>query len=113
MTWKKNLLSAVLSSGIPDSETLSLKRLAGQTVIYWLISIVPRVLNYLLVPLYTRVFLPAEYGVVTEMYAYASFLMILFTYGMETAYFRFASKQNESRDVFSTIMLSILASSAL
>ena len=92
---------------------MSLKRLAGQTAIYGLSSIVPRVLNYLLVPLYTRVFLPAEYGVVTEMYAYASFLMILFTYGMETAYFRFASKQNESRDVFSTIMLSILASSAI
>lgn len=92
---------------------MSLKRLAGQTAIYGLSSIVPRVLNYLLVPLYTRIFLPAEYGVVTEMYAYSSFLMILFTYGMETAYFRFASKQTENRDIFSTIMLSILASSAL
>ncbi len=47
------------------------------------------------------------------MYAYSSFLMILFTYGMETAYFRFASKQTESRGIFSTIVLSILASSAL
>lgn len=90
----------------------SIRQLAGQTAVYGFSSILGRLLNYLLVPLYTRVFLPAEYGVVTEMYAYASFLMILFTYGMETAYFRFASKQNDSRNVFSTIMLSILISSA-
>ncbi len=47
------------------------------------------------------------------MYAYASFLMILFTYGMETAYFRFASKQQDNRNVFSTALLSLLISSML
>ena len=103
-----------MTSGIPEYIPLSsIRNLAGQTAIYGLSSIIPRILNYLLVPLYTRVFLPVEYGVVTEMYAYASFLMVLFTYGMETAYFRFASRQNETRDVFSTILLSILISSTL
>ncbi|HPK05034.1 MAG TPA: hypothetical protein PK908_04000 [Bacteroidales bacterium] len=54
-----------------------LKRLAGQTAIYGLPTIIGRVLNYLLVPLYTRVLDPAEYGVVTEFYAYVAFLYVL------------------------------------
>jgi len=57
-----------------------IKRLAGQTVIYGLSSIVGRFLNWLLVPVYTNIFLPAEYGVVTELYAYVTFLMIVMTY---------------------------------
>ena len=91
----------------------SIKQLAGQTAIYGFSSILGRLLNYLLVPLYTRVFLPAQYGVVTEMYAYASFLMIVFTYGMETAYFRFASQQRDRKKVFATSMLSLIGTSLL
>ena len=89
----------------------SIRQLAGQTAIYGFSSILGRLLNYLLVPLYTRVFLPTEYGVVTEMYAYASFFMIVFTYGMETVYFRFASQQLDRKKVFSTTMFSIIGSS--
>lgn len=91
----------------------SIRQLAGQTAIYGLSSILGRLLNYLLVPIYTRVFLPAEYGVVTELYAYASFFMIVFTYGMETAYFRFASQQQDKKNIFSTTILSLLGSSAI
>ena len=68
-----------------------LKKLVKQTAIYGLSSIVGRLINYFLVPLYTRIFLPQEYGIVTELYAYASFLMILCTFGMETTFFRFSS----------------------
>jgi O-antigen/teichoic acid export membrane protein len=50
------------------------KRLASQTAVYGVSSIVGRVLTYLLVPVYTRVFGRAEYGVVTELYAYVAFL---------------------------------------
>ena len=67
-----------------------LKKLLGQTAVYGLSSIVGRLLNYLLVPLYTQLFVPAQYGVVTDMYAYVGFLFVLLTYGMETAFFRFA-----------------------
>jgi len=88
-----------------------IKKLAGQTAVYGLSSILGRLLNYLLVPLYTRVFLPSEYGVVTEMYSYASFFMIIFSYGMETAYFRFASQQHDMKKVFSTSMLSLIGTS--
>ena len=54
-----------------------LKKLASQTAIYGLSSVVGRLLNYLLVPLYTRYFLPEEYGVVTELYAYVAFFVII------------------------------------
>lgn len=89
-----------------------IKKLAGQTAIYGLSSVVPRLLNYLLVPLYTRVFLPEEYGIVTEMYAYLAFLLILLTYGMETGYFRFATKDNDSQTTYSTAFYALLTSSA-
>ena len=68
------------------------RKLAGQTAIYGLSSVLGRMLNYLLVPLYTAVFLPGEYGIVTELYAYVAFLNILYIYGLETAYFRFSEK---------------------
>ena len=73
----------------------AIKKLAGQTAIYGLSSIVGRMLNYLLVPIYTRIFAQAEYGVVSELYSYSSFLLILFTYGMETAFFNFMQKEED------------------
>ena len=89
-----------------------LKKLASQTAIYGLSSVVGRLLNYLLVPLYTRYFLPPEYGVVTELYAYVAFLVVMLTYGMETAFFRF-SKKEESTKVYSTTLISLLISSVV
>ncbi|WP_420582488.1 lipopolysaccharide biosynthesis protein [Reichenbachiella sp.] len=71
------------------------KGLAGDTIWYGLSSIIGRMISYLLVPLYTAVFLPGEYGIVTELYAYTAFLYPVFTYGIETAYFRFANKNPE------------------
>ena len=85
-----------------------LRKLAGQTAIYGLSSIVGRFLNYLLVPLHTAVFLPSQYGVITEMYAYVAFLIILLTYGMETAYFRYSTLQGHlPQKVFSTVLSSL------
>jgi O-antigen/teichoic acid export membrane protein len=89
-----------------------LKKLVSQTAIYGLSSVVGRLLNYLLVPLYTRYFLPAEYGVVTELYAYVAFLVVMLTYGMETAFFRF-SKKEEATKVYSTTLISLLISSVV
>jgi O-antigen/teichoic acid export membrane protein len=90
-----------------------IKKLAGQTAIYGLSSIVGRFLNYLMVPIYTRVFDRAEYGVVSELYAYVSFLMILYTYGMETAFFNFSQKEEDKNKVYSSGMFSIIISSVL
>lgn len=92
----------------------SIKKLAGQSAIYGLSSIVGRFLNYLLVPLHTNVFSqPGEYGVVTEFYAYISFLMIIYTYGLETSFFHFSRKYEGQPSVFSTIMGSLLISTLL
>ena len=88
-----------------------LKTLASQTAIYGLSSIVGRLLNYLLVPLHTRVFLPEQYGVVTEMYSYVAFLLIVLTYGFETAFFRFARNEEDKSQVYSTSLLSLFVSS--
>ena len=90
-----------------------LKKLVGQTAIYGLSSVIGRLLNYLLVPLYTRYFLPAEYGVVTEIYAYVAFLVIVLTYGLETAFFRFSKKDNDVTVVYSTALISLIVSSII
>ncbi|HMT30386.1 MAG TPA: polysaccharide biosynthesis C-terminal domain-containing protein [Bacteroidia bacterium] len=93
----------------------TLRKLAGQSAIYGLSSIVGRFLNYLLVPLHTNIFKhPGEYGVVTELYAYISFLMIIYTYGMETSFFHFSEKEKENKNkVFSTGMVALLFSTIL
>jgi O-antigen/teichoic acid export membrane protein len=72
-----------------------LKKLASQTAVYGLTTIIGRFLNYLLTPIHSSVFEPAEFGVVTELYAYIVFLNVIYTYGMETAYFRFSTKTTE------------------
>lgn len=89
-----------------------LRKLASQTAIYGLSSVLGRMLNYLLVPLYTSVFAPAEYGIVTELYAYVAFLNILYIYGLETAYFRFSS-QEKGYNYFNLAFTSVLISSLI
>lgn len=69
-----------------------IKRLAGETVLYGLGSIVPRFINFLLVSLHTSVFLPDQYGVITKLFAYTAVVNTIFLFGMETAYFRFSTK---------------------
>ena len=86
-----------------------LAKLAQETAVYGLSSIIGRLLNYFLVPLYTRIFLPNEYGIVTELYAYASFLMVLLTFGMETTFFRFSESGNEKDRVYATSIIPVIA----
>lgn len=89
--------------------TGSIKRLAGQTAIYGLSSIVGRFLNYLLVPLYTSLFTnPADYGIVSELYAWIAFLMVFLTFGMETAYFKFLNDREDKDHVFNNSLLSLV-----
>lgn len=87
-----------------------LKKLAGQTVIYGLGTILPRLINYLLTPLLTYIFTAAEYGINSELYAYISFLNVVFTYGMETTFFNFNSKLENKSSVYNTALVSVLLS---
>ncbi len=90
-----------------------LKKLAGQTVIYGLGTILPRLINYLLTPLLTYIFTPAEYGINSELYALISFLNVVFTYGMETTFFNFNSKLENKATVYNTALVSVLLSTAV
>ena len=90
-----------------------LKQLAGQTAVYGLPSILGRILNYLLVPLYTRLLSQGEYGDVNVMFAYTGVLIVIVTYGMETAFFRYASKHDNNPNVYSSAFLSVFVTSAL
>jgi O-antigen/teichoic acid export membrane protein len=89
------------------------KKLLSQTALYGLSSMVGRALNYLLVPFYTQIFAPEAFGVFTELYAYIAFLNIVFTYGMETAYFRFATKDALQKDDIYNVSLSAIFTSSL
>jgi O-antigen/teichoic acid export membrane protein len=93
-----------------------LKKLAGQTAIYGLPSIVGRLLNWFLVPMYLGIaeFTTNQYGIVTEMYSYVAFLVVFLTYGMETAFFRFSSQDEEDKKkVYSTIIISLFITSGI
>lgn len=74
-----------------------IKALAGQTVIYGLGTIVPRLLNYLLTPFYVRVFVSGEYGQISELYAWIALLLAILTFGMETTFFRFSQKEDSGK----------------
>ena len=92
----------------------NLKSLAKDTAIYGLSSIVARFINYLLVPIQTARFAASggEYGIITNVYAYVSLLIILLTFGMETTFFRFMSKEGEDpKKVYSTTLSMVMMTS--
>lgn len=97
-----------------------LKSLSKQTLIYGTSTIVGRFLNFILVPFYTNVFPPSEYGVVAIIFAYIAFLNIIYSLGFEAGYFRFAShneigteKQNFSHPFFTILVNSAMISSII
>lgn len=90
------------------------KKLAGQTAIYGGTTVLSRLLNYLLVPLHTYLFSnAADYGVVGELYAWTSLFIVILTYGMETAFFRFSQDEGVKDRVYSTVVGSLLVTSTL
>ena len=94
-----------------------IKKLLGQTAVYGLSSIVGRLLNYLLVPLYTHAQYgfkdPADYGVVSELYAWVAFLVVFLTFGMETAFFRFLQDKEDKDKVFLNGFLTVIGVNVL
>lgn len=88
----------------------SIKKLAEQTVWYGASSIAARFLNYLLTPYLTGVLAVSGYGEMSLVYAAIPFLNVIFTYGIETAYFRFSHKEGFKKDIYSTSSISIFIS---
>ncbi|MEM9719645.1 MAG: oligosaccharide flippase family protein [Bacteroidota bacterium] len=90
-----------------------MKKLAGQTAIYGVSSILGRMINLLLVPLHTRVFQTGQYGVIGYFYAQTAFLNVVLTFGMETTFFRFIQDKGNSNQIYSQAFTWILALSTL
>ena len=90
-----------------------LKQLAGQTVIYGLSTILARIINFLFVPIYTRLLTPESYGVVTEFMAYIAVLQVVLVLGLETGCFRFANKEGvDQKKVYSSAFVTVFCVSA-
>ena len=90
-----------------------LKQLAGQTVIYGLSTILARIINFLFVPVYTRLLTPESYGVVTEFMAYIAVLQVVLVMGLETGCFRFANKDGvDPKKVYSNAFVTVFCISA-
>ena len=90
-----------------------LKELTKDTAIYGISTMVGRFLNFILVPLYTNIFPPADYGIIQLIYAYMAILNIVFIYGLDSAYLKFASFKDigDDKDNFSTPYISVFVSS--
>jgi O-antigen/teichoic acid export membrane protein len=90
------------------------KSLFKQTFIYGLATVLPRMLSFLLVPLYTSEAVlanPSEYGKVSVIFSYFVLFNVMLAYGMETAFFRFFNKEDDKENVVSTSTISLLVSS--
>lgn len=90
-----------------------LRELFSDTLIYGISSVAARFINYLLVPFHTDVFNPARYGVIGLIYAAIALLNVIFTFGFESAYLRYAADRKEAANIFKTAQLSLLALATL
>jgi O-antigen/teichoic acid export membrane protein len=90
------------------------KKLAGQTALYGLSSMLVRAVNFLLLPFYVAILSPAEFGVMTELYSHVALLNIIYLMGMETAYFRFSNRKDANEtDIFNTSESLLLTTSII
>jgi O-antigen/teichoic acid export membrane protein len=86
----------------------AIKRLTTDTAIYGMSSIVGRFINWALNPYYTYIFLDqSQMGRISNIYAYVAFFFVFLTFGMETGYFRFASREEDKEKVFSTSFFTV------
>jgi O-antigen/teichoic acid export membrane protein len=90
-----------------------LKRFFKDTIIYGLAIVLPRLINFLLVTIYTDAFSNEIYSDSTTFYIWAAFFNVLLTYGMETSFFRFFSKHKDSNKVYSTSLITITSSTII
>ncbi len=92
-----------------------IKSLVKDTAIYGVSNILGKFLNWCLVPLYTYVLTSsADYGIVTNLYAWTALLLVILTYGMETGFFRFINSKNEyPQRVYSSILWCVATTSAV
>jgi len=84
-----------------------LKKLAGETAIYGMSTILARFINFIFVPIYTRMLTTGSYGIAAEFLAYIAMLQVILTLGLETGCFNFANKHDKPSSVFSNALLTV------
>jgi len=89
-----------------------IKELSKDTAIYGISTIVGRFLSFLLVPFYTNIFHPAQYGIIANIYIFIGIFNIVYIYGMDAAYLKYASlpSRTDEKDNFSTPYLTVFLS---
>ena len=86
----------------------SIKRFLGQTAIYGVSTVVSRLFNFILTPLFTGVFQPVVYSIFTKMYASASLFNAILAFGMESTFFRYLNKhEDKKQEVYNNSFLCI------
>jgi len=90
------------------TQMAALRKLASQTVLYGISSVLGRMVHFVLVPIHTSRFTPDEYGIVSDLLAYTTYFLILLTFGMETSFFRFASKEESSEKALANSFYAVL-----
>ena len=91
----------------------SIKRLGKETLIYGTSTVLARLLNFCLVPFYTYYLLPGDYGVIATTFAVIALLNVVFLFGMDQSYLRFASEQNQKTDTFQHCFYGVLLNGAV
>ncbi|WP_026913613.1 oligosaccharide flippase family protein [Christiangramia portivictoriae] len=91
----------------------TIKNLFKQTFVYGLATVLPRMVSFLLVPLYTDILPKEEYGEISVIFAYFVLINVILAYGMETAFFRFYNKSEDPNRVLSTSGWSLVITSLL
>ena len=91
-----------------------LKKFAGQTFIYGVSTILSRLFNFILTPIFTRTYAASAYGILTTMFSYASLISAVLSLGMETTFFRYLNKHEDKKeDVYNNSFFSVLGISVL
>ncbi|GAA4447887.1 oligosaccharide flippase family protein [Ravibacter arvi] len=85
-----------------------LKKLASDTALYGVSTMLGRMINYLLVMLHTELFAPAELAVQVQLYAFTGIALVLYSFGMETAFFRFARDQSDRARYYNLILSAVI-----
>lgn len=94
----------------------SIKNLAKETIIYGMSHILPRIFHFVVMTIYlTHRFNDdtIDYGIYTELYAYATIILAFMIFRMDTAYFRFGSKADDKDEVLTTAMVPVAIVSLL
>lgn len=91
-----------------------IKKFLGDTAIYGFSTIISRLFNFILTPIFTTVFAPSVYGIFTKMYSYVSIVNAVLAFGMETTYFRYLNKhEDRKQEVYNNAFLTILIVASL